>query len=366
MIKKICFFSAGFAFNRANRMRSYEKIFPKNTKIFLFTTNKGGFGEKGLKKKWNLKKTKIHVENYNLFSLPFKLRKFCDKNKIQRIANLGSVKAGIFILISSLLKNTGYVLNFNGESLIKYKLEKKNIYKKIKGFFELPLFFIFSKFAKKVTFVGNVSYKKSPIFLLKSPRKITFSHPPINTDIFYPKNKKLCRKKLGFKQNKKIILYVGRINWGKASSEILKQVILENKNIHFILIGKWIESEISKFEAKNMTHIEEVLPRNLVNYYCASDLVYFLHKCGDQMGFVGEEALACGVPVIEPDSLKIWSSSAILKAKISVRDVNNKIKKFFSLSKKRKRKLSMEARRYAQNKFSIKTWKKDYINFYLK
>jgi hypothetical protein len=188
-------------------MRSYERIFPKDTKIYLFTTDKyDKSNNRIIKDKWSLKKTKIHIEKYNPLTLPFKLRKFCRKNKIQRIVNLGEGRGGLIMLIASLFRKTNYLLNFTGESLIKYKFKSVPLLKRLNGFFETPIFFLLAQFAKKITFVGYNSYKKAPKFFLKSPKKIVFTHPVANTKLFKLKNKKICRKKLNLPLNKNILI----------------------------------------------------------------------------------------------------------------------------------------------------------------
>jgi len=95
-MKKICFFSVGFAFNRLVRMRFYEKIFPKNVEMFLFTTNKyEGREKEKYQYKWDLKRTKIITAEYHPLKLPFALRKFCIENEIDRVINIGNWRGAI-------------------------------------------------------------------------------------------------------------------------------------------------------------------------------------------------------------------------------------------------------------------------------
>src|SRR3989344_4667457 len=99
MIKKICFFSGGFAFNRLNRMRFYEKALPKNVDIFLVTTDRWhGKGKEAYQFEWSgLKRTKIITLKYN-WTLPLQLKKFCRENKIDRIINIGNRVAMVLFL----------------------------------------------------------------------------------------------------------------------------------------------------------------------------------------------------------------------------------------------------------------------------
>jgi len=84
-------------------MRYYEKIFPKDAKLFLFTTDKyEGAEKKNYQFQWDLKHTKIHVEKYDLKQLPFKLRKFCEENKIDRLFNIGYYMSCFILLYATL------------------------------------------------------------------------------------------------------------------------------------------------------------------------------------------------------------------------------------------------------------------------
>ena len=79
MIKKIAFFSTGFAFNRQVRMKFYEKIFPKDIDIYLFTTDKYlGKEIENYQFKGDLKKTKRITIPYGNLKTATSLRKKCN------------------------------------------------------------------------------------------------------------------------------------------------------------------------------------------------------------------------------------------------------------------------------------------------
>ena len=84
-MRKICFFSRGFAFNRLVRMKFYEKILPKDVEIYLSTLQ-----EKDKINKWNLKRTKIIFQEKNKLRLIINLRRFCKQNEITKLVNLGN------------------------------------------------------------------------------------------------------------------------------------------------------------------------------------------------------------------------------------------------------------------------------------
>lgn len=361
MIKRICFFTVGFAFNRLVRMRYYEKIFPKEVEIFLFTTNKYDSIKK-TKEQWDLNRTKVFVDNYSAIKTPFILRKFCIRNKIQRLVNLGTPGAGIPFILATFLSSRDYLMGFYGE-VVKHNRERKYI-KKIQKFFLLFQYWLVARFAKKLVFTDKTSFEKAPLFFLSPKEKMHFAEAPVNTGLFFPKNKFSIRKKLKLPKNKKIIIRVGRINHAKCG-DIFAKLIEKNPEIFFILVGDWFEKEVPKIKVKNLLHLDKKSSKELVDYYNASDLSFGLHRAGKGMGIVAEEALACGIPIILPNTLVLPESSSIIKTKLSLEDANKKTQEFFSLSKKEKQKISKQAREYSLKYLSDDVWKKEFVKFHL-
>lgn len=361
MIKKICFFSVGFAFNRLVRMRYYEKIFPKDTEIFLYTTNKYQSKEE-CKKQWDLKRAKVFVEDYNSMNTPFKLRKFCNHHKIDRLVNLGHPGAGIPFLIASLFSNRDYLMGFYGQ-VAAYKREKKYS-KKIRKFFVLIVYWFVAQFAKKLVFTDKESLSKAPRFFLISKKKMYYAEAPVNTDLFLPKNRISARKKLKLPLDKNIILRVGRANYIKCG-DIFKSLVEKNPGIFFILIGEWFENEVPKINKKNFLHINKMSSKELVDYYNSADLALSMHRAGTGMGIVAEEALSCGIPIILPNKVTTPDSKSIIRSSTKLEEINDKMNKFLLLPKKEKQEISKEARNYAQKYYSDDVWKKEFVKFHL-
>ena len=81
MIKKLCIFTFSYSPNREVMLKYLEKICPENTEIFLFTT-------KSHKNSYKLNKVKIVDTDCSKIGSFTALRKFCRKNKIQRVISL--------------------------------------------------------------------------------------------------------------------------------------------------------------------------------------------------------------------------------------------------------------------------------------
>jgi len=365
MKKRICFFSVGFAFNRLVRLKFYEEIFPKDMDIFLFTTNKYlGKEKQSYQHRWTgLKRTKIISVDYNLPSLSFVLRKFCKQNKIDRIFNLGFHTAWPVLFFSTVFSKRDYCLNVLTDIFKQYYLveTKKEKFKEI-----LTLMFLWPGvfFAKKVFFTDRLNTLRAPIFFFSRKNKINWLAAPVNTSLFYINNKKQARNKLGLKFDKKIVIFVGRINYLKCS-DILRKLINENKDIYFIVVGRLIDKRLLDIKSENFKHIETLSSEQLVDYYNASDLSFCLNRGGGGLGLTSEEALACGVPIIVSKEFKLKKSASLFQVSVDFKEVNNVVRYFFKLSQKERLNLSKCARKYAEEDYSDNVWREKYINAYL-
>lgn len=366
MVNKICFYSTGFAFNRLNRLRYYEKIFPKEVEIYLFTTDRyKGKESKSYQYTWEgLERTKIITVNYN-WILPFTLREFCIENKIDRIVNLGNRKSFPLFLFSSLFTKTEYIPSLMGWVPSEMEMEKFDFGE----IWQLIFFYFFSLFSLKVITNDYGIYKRyhikrpplSKIFISKS--KVKFLPVTVNSQLFKPKNKIAARKKLSLPKNKKIAIFVGRT---ARCAEILAKLIEENKDILFLIIGRITDKSIPKLKSKNFIHFSKKSSKELVDYYNAADIHIALHdKKGAGLGLAAEESLSCGVPTIIPFTEVVESSQALFQIPLNAEKADQVLNEFFKKTKKERKKLSVIARDYAEKFYSGKRWENDYIKEYI-
>ena len=363
MKKDICFFSVGFAFNRLVRMRYYEKIFPKDVRIFLITTDKYG-NAKEEENKWGLNRTKVIVLKHNPIKNIFEIRKICDKYRINSLSNLGHPFGAIPLIFAKIFRDRKVLLYYLGDVLEIFKTTEFS-FKKVKFFLILLPYFILSKMTDKSAFVGYRSHKRAPYFFLSNKEKFYFLQAPVNTNLFRPYDKTKSRKKLSIGKEKQVVIYVGRVTYLKGG-DILSGIIKLNPGIDFIVIGKWIEKEIPKINAKNLKVIERVPNENLPEYYSASDLTFVYNRQGGQPQITGSESLACGIPVLHTERFYAPDKDFIIKVKDSLKDANKKITSFFNIDKEKRKVISIEAREYAISNMSDEFWKDKYIDFYLK
>ncbi len=138
----------------------------------------------------------------------------------------------------------------------------------------------------------------------------------VDTEIFKPVKKEKARKILKLKNNKKIILYVGRIEWRKGIGTLIyafREIVK-----HFPASGLYIVGGGKSKSAKKLDNAERERLKNiaeelniadkvlflgpkkqkyLYKYYSASD-VCVVPSYYEPFGIVPLEAMACGTPVV--------------------------------------------------------------------
>lgn len=175
-------------------------------------------------------------------------------------------------------------------------------------------------------------------------RKIFVVHPGVNHHIFRPYKKAFCRKKLGISQDKKIILFVGRIDPIKGIHLLIEAVASLSrahpsfeKKFQVLLIGGdirssgfWRHPEVHKIKALIGKRQIDCCVKfmgsqpydKLPFYYAASDIVV-MPSVYESFGFVVLEALASGAAVL---ASKVGGLTYLIQDKINGRffESNNK------------------------------------------
>jgi len=126
-------------------------------------------------------------------------------------------------------------------------------------------------------------------------------HCFVDTDIFYPNNKKSARNKLKLNQNDFIFLSPNRLDKDKGIDFLLTVIpILKNQDIKIIFIGNGpLEGSVIKLSKKNpkVMYISQIRNELLPEYIAAADIVWgaaSLHYIG--LSII--EALACERPIM--------------------------------------------------------------------
>ncbi len=345
MIKKICFFTPEYDPARQSQMNYYEKVLPKKIEIFVVSL-------KEVDKKYNLKRSKIFSLGYDKIKAPFRLRKFCRENEIDLLTNLRGTGRALF----------GFVIAtvFTKTKTLFYVVGNPKFGSSLNWPYFISQFFIdrFLSSSKWVT-------ENMKNFLFFSRNKIFYLTNPVDINKFKPKTNTELRKKIGFKEKDKILIYVGRIE-PEQGSDYLLELIQENPDKKFLLIGSMRDENYKNAKFKNMIHIPFIQNTDLPDYYNISDLCLFFTK-RNAYPLPPREALSCGIPamVFDLNTFEQLSTNSAIKVPFDLDIIQKEIDKFFKLSKKERKRLSKEARDFIIKDCSEEAVEKDTLKRFL-
>jgi len=132
---------------------------------------------------------------------------------------------------------------------------------------------------------------------------ITLQTMGVDFDKFKPINKSLAKRRLGIPQNKKVILYVGKLYKLKGVDIILEiyRKLKKKYNLELLFVGCSPEDPLYKEAIASGAHIYgHVAHHNMPLYYNAADVYLLPAFDKNYMGIdvATLEALACNVPVV--------------------------------------------------------------------
>jgi len=146
--------------------------------------------------------------------------------------------------------------------------------------------------AKKVVAVSK-RVKEELINFYKIPEEKIITLPNgVDGRKFYPlKNKKKLRKKLGLSAEDFIILFPARASYGKGF-DILIKIAKRFKKVLFIVTDKKRKVKLS-----NIKFVGKQLPKNMLYFYNAADIVLFPSRYeGNSLALL--EAASCAKPIL--------------------------------------------------------------------
>lgn len=122
----------------------------------------------------------------------------------------------------------------------------------------------------------------------------------VPTEIFQPGNEKQeLRRKLGIKKEEKVILFVGRLDWRKGVSRLIRAAA-KVKNAKLVIVGDGPEMKnLKKISGDDVIFTGFVKNEDTVEFYRMCDVFVLpsIHRM-ESFGAVLIEAMACGKPVI--------------------------------------------------------------------
>lgn len=160
------------------------------------------------------------------------------------------------------------------------------------------------------TVIVNGDDIKEKISQIGVPLKnIIVTHLHIDTNVFYPRNKVLMRKKYGLPMDRLIVIFAGALNLTKLCDFVMQvaNIILEqDRNVVFLFIGEGPlggqVNELTEKYPRNVLFLNKLLRQEtLAEYLSASDVFLLGSVDVSYSSKIVLECLACGTPVIIPN-----------------------------------------------------------------
>ncbi len=263
-----------------------------------------GSGKLNPDKKLNVKFSNYYSisENQALSNLKFLIKLF-KTNKLNRInkKDIIHVQRAEMVIPIALRKRNKIICTLHGGQDLAV-LKKKG---KLMAFFYLILQYFAFKMVDKLIVVDKKNLDR---YIKKYPWIRDKIHLiPISVDInkFHPKNKLDCKNKFNLPLDKKILLFIGRLEYEKNIEFIINGFKgINNNACELVIVGSGsLEDELKGLadldnnEIKFLGELENTLIPELIN--CAD--VLLLTSFFEGSPTVIKEALCCNVPVISTD-----------------------------------------------------------------
>ena len=246
-------------------------------------------------------------------------------------------------------------------SMIKFKKIKKDLYMKTIG----------KKILEKAALIHLLTLEEKKHFLEFYPEfkdKIRVIPNGIDLSQFdISLDKSDLIKKYPQLKNKKIILFLGRINWIKGLDILIPafaRLYKENKNYHLLIAGKddgdgyekKVRQWVNEYDLNDAVTFTGLLTgKDKLMAFYGSD-VFVLPSYSENFGVAIIEAMACGVPVVVSDKVGIVEEinkyNAGIIVKTNINDLYNSIKEVV-LNPDKSKKMTLNAKKMVYELFDI-------------
>lgn len=198
------------------------------------------------------------------------------------------------------------------------------------------------------------------------------------TRVLDKKEKSALKKKLEIDEDKKVIVFVGRIVWAKGIKELLDAImLLNNKSVMLLIVGStnFGAKDESEFECEIRQRCEELKDQVRFTGFIHNDEVWKYYKLGDvavlpsiweePAGLTMIEAALSGLPVVTtysggiPEYLNSEYAFFISKESNTAENIKNAVDEILS-DEARWKETGKKASEYVMNNFSEYTF---YSNF---
>lgn len=203
-------------------------------------------------------------------------------------------------------KNSKIITTHHGDWSPFFRVKNTKGLRKLKAKADI---FIEKRVFKNIDYIFTSEMNQLPYFKLSNPNfKYFIWGTGVNVDSIAPIPKPEARKMLGWDENKKYILYVGKLYKYKQADDLVRtwqSIKKERPNVELVIIGNTPNDPWEEFhemaEKSGAVLLGRILNLDLYKYYSAAD-VYVLFALRDDYfggpGIATLEALACNTPVV--------------------------------------------------------------------
>lgn len=364
-MKKIAFFLPVLADYRKDFFFKLTEKFEKNAELMIFYGSNSGMKKEIINLKPNIFSSKGFQSvllNFFGFRLIWIKKMINETLKYSPDAfvflfNPGVINFSLIIFFCILTQKKWYIWSCGFERKDLSRLQK--IFRKL----------FLNLFYKNATGIFTYGYKFAEILVNSgiNKEKIIIAQNTINIEeiVSKPKlNKNEARSIINFKNSADIFMYVGAIIKSKnldVAIKVFSELIKENMNIFFIIIGNGPQFEIleniigASNNNKNIILLPAKYGEELLPYFCAAD-VFVSPGTG---GLAINEAMAYSLPIIATQGdgtildLVIEGENGFLLDD-NLNNLKEKINNWLLLSKIDKERMSNNSKEFVLQKASLK------------
>jgi len=209
-------------------------------------------------------------------------------------------------IVLALFKFSRIVTTHHGEWSPFYRVNKTKGLRKLKAKFDI---FVEKRTFKNIDYIFTSDLNQLPYFKMANPGfKYFLWSTGINFENMLPVPRKTSREELGWQQEKKYILYVGKLYKFKQADDLIRlwlDIKKTRPEIELVIIGNtpgdpWEDSYDLALKTGAII-LGRILNKDLNKYFSAADVYVLLGLRDDYFGGTGVstlESLACNTPVV--------------------------------------------------------------------
>ncbi len=295
------FYTYGFGSNFARNFKLYHPGY--NVEMWRVDGYASKYYEKSVQNVFFRIFPAFRINKFLEFSYKFisELKKEVRKN--DPILFVSNVHTWLLYQVAWFFKDSTIITSHHGDWSPFFRLNQRKGFRKIKDTIDAVME---KRILKNVDYFLVCDYNEIPNIKKAAPEgRFKIFSSGINMDGFHQIDKMKARKMLGWDEDKKYIIYVGKLYDLKQPNDLIdiwKELKKERDNIELVIIGNSPKDKFYNYAVESGAKVLGRIPNNELNkYYSASDVYVLMSLRNDYFGGTGIaplESLACNTPVV--------------------------------------------------------------------